>query len=562
MGRSSDSRMSAARIGLAMLIAVAGLLAMRGALSGAFIFDDYTLLALPRFLDNPFMPFWHQHVEGGLHYRPVGILLWWISERLFGAHPLPHYLINAGLLAAICIVLWRFLVRVFEREGLAFSIAIIFVVHPIAVATTIWLSNRYELIGALLGLSGLTLAWRFRVAPRTATLAGSLIFFACALCAKEDVLALISAAFVLWWWPSDEQPAWFSRRQLPCLWLVALVATWLLVRGLVLPETGTEALFAYKSAWQLFRDGMTAWFLKLPDYLAFVPRIGLIEGWMLFLGALGTCWLVLVSARMSWSRDRLAVLLGGLAIIAVADIVQWPRTGLVLMNLRFGADTLEDVLGARHYFMAGLGFAIALAALLASPDRERAHRKHRFATVLIVLLLLVPHFSVSQHLARSYRGSTLQQDTFTQAAIDAIEKLPLPAEKCQIYLLDTHSKLFGFFSDMAVKALIPDLERVSGCFVQTENAPWYYLVDRALLQRQAEQPFTRVRVGDGFMQPIVLDAGALVYLNLNPGSQPPLGKGSFFLSWTDGKFADIGEQVRAGTHPVTFECFRAPTECP
>jgi hypothetical protein len=83
---------------LAALLGLAAFAALRGAFGGAFIFDDYALLALPRYFDNPFLPFWHEHVEGGLHYRPMGLLLWWISERLFGAAPLPHYLLNAALL--------------------------------------------------------------------------------------------------------------------------------------------------------------------------------------------------------------------------------------------------------------------------------------------------------------------------------------------------------------------------------------------------------------------------------------------------------------------------------
>ena len=562
MGISKRNRGLGALVGSALLIALAALLAMRGAISGGFIFDDYTLLALPRFLHNPLMPFWHQHVEGGLHYRPMGILLWWISERWFGANPTSHYLINTGLLVAICVVLWRFLARALGREALAFSVAVIFAVHPIAIATTTWLSNRYELLGSLLGLLALTFAWRFRIERTRTTLISSLILFAGALCAKEDVLALISAAFVFWWWPTTKRTHWFSRQQLPCLWLVAVVAAWLVIRGLVLPETGTESLFAYKSVWSLFHDGMVAWFVQLPSYIALVPRVGAANGSILLLGAIGVAWLIFSSGRSFWDRDRVAVLLAALAIVAVADIVQWPRTGLVLMNLRFGADTFQDVLGARFYFMAAIGFAIALGALLANPEREVASGLHRIVSIGIVVLLLVPNFAVSQHLARSFRGVTLQQDTFTHAAVEAIEKLPLPAKGCQIYLLDTHSKLFGFFSDMAIKAVIPEIDRVSGCFIQTENAPWYYLVDRALLLRQAESPFTKVRVGDGFLQPIVLDGGALVYLNLNPAASAPVNEGSFYLSWDNGKFTDISERVRSGTRKVKFECFRAPTECP
>ncbi|MEZ5462508.1 hypothetical protein [Dokdonella sp.] len=544
------------------LLAVAGLLAMRSALGGAFIFDDYSLLALPRFFDNPLLPFWHEHVEGGLHYRPLGLLLWWISQRLFGAEPLPHYLLNAALLAVVVLALWRLLTRIGGSERLAFAIALGFAVHPVAIGTSAWLSNRYELLAAIFGLLALGQAWRFRLSRDRSALAASLGLFAVALCAKENTVALISAAFVFWWWPVNHSASWFRKDQWVCLWLVALVALWLLVRHVVLESSGTEVLFAYKSAADLFRDGMTAWITKLPSYASLVPRLGWTTGLMLLLGLAGMVGFMLQSLRSGWSSHRVCALLAGLAMIAVAAIVQWPRTGLVLMNLDFGADAFMDVLAARYYFMAAVGFAIVLVAVLVPPVSDLGKRGAAWLPAVVVLLVCIPFFSVSQHIVRSYRSQTIVQNELANAAVDAIAKLDLPVADCQIHLLGTGNLQFGFYVDPAVKALSADLSRVENCYIQTETAPWYYLVNASEVGRSSQPPFTPARLGDGSIQPIFLGRGALVFVNLPPGAEPDLGPGSFFLEWKDNAFVDIGDAVRAGRRTVEFACFRPPSQCP
>ncbi|MBL0165564.1 MAG: hypothetical protein IPP82_18460 [Xanthomonadales bacterium] len=547
---------------LAGVLMFAAIAAMRGTFGGTFIFDDYSLLALPRFFDNPLLPFWHEHVEGGLHYRPMGLALWWISERLFGSTPWPHYLLNAALLGAVAISLWRVVALVSAREGLAFALALIFVVHPIATGTTAWLSNRFELLAALFGLLALGQAWRYRTLQSNSSLVAALILFACGLCAKENTVALISAAFVFWWWPTVARPAWFDRRQLACLWLVALVVLWLMVRKAVLSAHGTDALFAAKPAWLLFRDGMSAWLFKLPSYLLLIPRLGLATGIAFALGGICLMAFALRGARQNWAPDRVAILSAGLAIVAVAAIVQWPRTGLVLMNLKFGSDAFLDVLAARYYFMAALGFIVVIAALSASSPRVGSGSTQRGLAWVTTGLLLIPLFAVSQHLSRSYRGATLEQARFDRAAVDAIDQRTLPANDCQIYLLGTDSKLFGFYADPAVKALTLHLAEVSRCFIQTEIAPWYHLVAASEVERAHSAPFTPVRVGDDNLAPIVLGDGALLFVNTPPDAKPPLGSGSVFLAWQDGAFVDIGDEVRAGRRTIPFACFRPPSQCP
>jgi hypothetical protein len=205
--------------------------------------------------------------------------------------------------------------------------------------------------------------------------------------------------------------------------------------------------------------------------------------------------------------------------------------------------------------------ALVMAALLANSGPAMALRR-RWLAGLSAVLLVVSLFSVSQHLARSYRGATLAQARFAGAAVAAIDTLDPAVEDCQIYLLDTDSKLFGFYVDTTIKALAPDLSKLGRCFVQTEFSPWYHLIERSEVARAHEPPFSPVRAGRETVAPILLGHGALVFLNMAPDAKPPLGLGSYFLAWRDGAFVDVSEEVRSGHRAVRFYCFRAPSECP
>lgn len=544
------------------LLVLAGvvLLAVRGSLGGGFVFDDFYLLALPRYYDNPLLPFWQEHVEGGLHYRPLGLVLWWISERLFGARPLLHYLLNAALLIAVAAGLWRLLEASGARRSHAFVLALAFAVSPVAVATDIWLANRYELLACLFGLAALVACRRYRTGGATSDLVIATVLFALALAAKESALALIAAAVVLIAWPLDGLARWTGLRDRGVLVLVALVAAWFVVRAVVLPAEGVDALLADTSPARLVREGAIAWFRQWWSFFGLWPRLDGFVAAAYLIGMLLFVVLLASGLRSAWSRDRMALLVAGLVVFLASGLVQWPRTGLALGHLQFGRATFEDVLGARHYFMPWLGLAMAFAALLAAPAAPA--RRVRAIAVVASVCLVAGLFSVSQHLARSQRAVSRGQMALVEAASTAIGQLDLDAGDCQIFVLDSGDLMFRFFLDPAIKAIAPDPQRLARCYIQSESAPWFHLVDTARVERSATPPFSPVRAGAAHLRSIPLGRAALVFVNLVPGAAPPRGVGSHYLALRNGRFEDVGDEVRSGARAVQFECFRAPAQCP
>ena len=71
-----------------------------------------------------------------------------------------------------------------------------------------------------------------------------------------------------------------------------------------------------------------------------------------------------------------------------------------------------------------------------------------------------------------------------------------------------------------------------------------------------------MRAGAAHLRSIPLGRAALVFVNLVPGAAPPRGVGSHYLALRNGRFEDVGDEVRSGARAVQFECFRAPAQCP
>ena len=100
-------------------------IAFRAAFGGYFMLDDFGMMSIARFLESPLQPFYQQHVPGGVFYRPVGMLLWWLSERLFGTTASLHYMLNLGLHLCVAAALYSVILKLAENRWLALLAAIV-----------------------------------------------------------------------------------------------------------------------------------------------------------------------------------------------------------------------------------------------------------------------------------------------------------------------------------------------------------------------------------------------------------------------------------------------------
>ena len=542
----------------AIAVAIALVLAFRAAFSAYFMLDDFGMLAIARFLDNPFEPFWHNHIPGGLYYRPLGMLFWWLSERALGTDAAAQYLVNLALHLVGAAALWRFTSKLCESQWAGILVAACFACHPIGFGTTLWLSDRFDLLALPLGFLGLHQVLEFSRSASSRAIWLALPLLSASLLSKEIALAFFVSSMMLCLC-ADRQIGWQARFR-ACAILCVPIAAYFLVRSVVLPNPSAESLFSIKQPLHLLADGLGHWATGGFDFLTCWQRLG---GWKkgaAFAGVSVVVVLLLVSTTRPWSIRRKNAVLAGLSLCATTALLQWPLLGNFSVRISEASPVLDLVVNSRYFYASLAGFLIAIAGFL-MPVLER-WKGARIGIAFASALLVVPWLLSDQNLARRYRNETHKQQELVEAALASIGKSRLPATNCQIYLLDTQNWTFGWISDEAVKATYPDLARIESCLVQTEHTPWYHIARRDSIDPGGLRPMTLVRGQDESQSAQRIGRGRFLALNLDDDNGVPADSQALFLSWQTGRFVDVSAEVREGRRAPRFACNRRAEQCP
>lgn len=201
--RSDSTRILAAGGGLLFLLT---LLAYLPALRGGPVWDDFDWI-----VENELL----RSVEGlrrawlepsAFHqYYPLTMSSFWLERQLWGDQTVGYHLVNAVLHATSAFLLWRVL-RGLEL-GFAFAAAAVFALHPVAVESVAWITERKNVLSLVLALASLLLWLPYIREPdarptsegRWRTAAASALFLL-ALLAKTAVCVLPAAILLLRWW--------------------------------------------------------------------------------------------------------------------------------------------------------------------------------------------------------------------------------------------------------------------------------------------------------------------------------------------------------------------------
>jgi tetratricopeptide (TPR) repeat protein len=142
-------------------------------------------------------------------YYPLMYTTYWVEYHLWGLDPLGYHLVNVALHAAASVLVWRLLVRL--RVPGAWLAAMLFAVHPVAVESVAWVTERKNVLSLCLALSSMLAYFRFAL-PEGASqdaatppqrwlwYALALVLFALALFAKTVVVTLPAVLLVIYWW--------------------------------------------------------------------------------------------------------------------------------------------------------------------------------------------------------------------------------------------------------------------------------------------------------------------------------------------------------------------------
>jgi tetratricopeptide (TPR) repeat protein len=219
---------------LALLVVASVVAAYLPALQAGFVWNDDTYVTQNPTLDGAdgLRRIWTEPGSNEQFY-PLVFTSFWVEKRLWGLDPLGYHLGNVLLHAGAALLLWAFLARL----GLpgAWLAAAVFALHPVAVESVAWVTERKNTLSLVLSLvsAHAWLSWRTAVAapgappakarrrgaPRRATprpgilWAVAFLAFVLALASKTTASVVPAVLLVLAWW-KEGRVRWSDVRPL------------------------------------------------------------------------------------------------------------------------------------------------------------------------------------------------------------------------------------------------------------------------------------------------------------------------------------------------------------
>jgi Flp pilus assembly protein TadD len=158
------------------------------ALPNAFVWDDENLIVanplikawslLPQLFGSPLQP-------NTLYYRPLQGVVYVLEYQTFGLWAPGFHVVSVLVHAAVGVLLYRLVLRLFGDADAAIAAALLFVVHPVHSEAVTYLSGLSDPLSALCLLAALL----WSVTPRRRV--PSLLAFLLALLARESAVALV-----------------------------------------------------------------------------------------------------------------------------------------------------------------------------------------------------------------------------------------------------------------------------------------------------------------------------------------------------------------------------------
>lgn len=504
-----------------LLPALVAAYAFLPALGAGITPEDWGWLALTRHLDDPSVAF-RENAFYTYFYRPVGIVFWWITARLFGADGWWHGVANLLLHALNAALVARLANRLAQGRdddapwlpGLVAGF--VFACQPIGVGTAIWLSDRFDPLALCFGLAALLAGERALRRGRGATLVA--VCLLPALLSKEVAYAVAAALYLRVF-----LHAWLgrARRYDIVVATTAAVALALILR--VASDTGTQA-----SGTQIglgdFVAGWLAWWRGLPRALfGFAPTLSDIQ--VLFavvcVAPLMAASIVAWQTRNDAATRCIAI---GLVLLAAPSVLQAPivrvamasDAGLVPMNLRF-------------YYLAAAGIALIATGIWLA-------YRHRAARIVLLVLLGVPLLPVGLTLSRDVAAAWTATYATDGARITRMASALAQHEftpGCRIELaMPDYSDDVRTHIDLMAKGVAPRGSSLLGCAVFAGRPVFVTLADERRCSATA-WPGLRIAVVNGqdsVPQPLADRYGNLCTLQFVEPDHAQAGPGIFHFS--------------------------------
>ncbi len=367
-------------------------LVFANSLNGEFVYDDTRqIVRNPLIQDSTlytkalFSDVWAFKSDGTIaasnYWRPIFTAFNILNFRLFGLNPFGWHLLNILLHIAVCILVYLLLQRWNLPEILAFSIALIFAVHPVHVESVAWIAGSPDLLFSLFFLLAIWFAGNYAERRNLKDLIFALIFYAFALGSKE----IAFLCFPVFWliFSKENKDSKQDSIKLTSLFLV-IAAAFFLLRLLILGRIShpVEDSASLSSA-----------ILTVPSaFLFYLKQI-------IFPFALGVNYPFRVVESLDFAGFILpliiaAAVLTAFFLLAKRSFVQ--KIGLLIFLLllipamNFTAFASEQIVHDRYLYLPLLGFLMIPAPFFKELAEKISRQNAEKIVLAITVLIAVP----------------------------------------------------------------------------------------------------------------------------------------------------------------------------
>ena len=471
------------RRGLWVLLLVSAAIHVPG-LFCPFLLDDYVyveqahnlrwnnalqLLQSPT-LDQAASGVWWAPTGALPFYRPLGQLTFAVDYRIWGLRPLGYHLTNT-LLHLSCVVLtWHLARRLFQSPAHALIAATVFALHPVHTEAVTWVSGRFDLLVCLCALASALCCVIWSGETRRSGFWGmaSLAWFIVGLGCKETAIVLPPVLVgVVWLFCDDRRIR--TRRCLSMMAAFGLVSVPYVAGRIALfgscigrlpPPYGVDVsapLIAVRSVARNSAFYLFDLVLCIPMDPVYLPQFW--HEHLILFGTVAAVSLLLLVGIVILGRSRLAIF------------------GLMWL-LAFAAPALLSMPGERNIYLASLGCAILIAAMLqrlqacgrlSSNHAPARYRRLRLAGCAVLgLWLSTCVFKQAAFSKLAGAGEKVYQDLASL--------LPIPPQSAFIYVV--HQSPLNSVGFAQALRLRYDRADLSGCALTLSPTIRYSCVDR------------------------------------------------------------------------------------
>lgn len=201
--------------GLALLLAVVAFIVYANTLKNNFALDDSVMIvnnalvnkgvsAIPELFTTPHQwGFWA--IEND-EYRPLPLVLHAIVFQVAGMNPLPFHFVNILLFACCVVLLFRFLVKLFDgkRTNAAFIAALLFALHPLHTEVVANIKSCDEMLSFLFTFLGMNVFLAYAKSGKATHLFVGFLYIFLAYLSKETVVTFLAIIPLVFFFYRDE----------------------------------------------------------------------------------------------------------------------------------------------------------------------------------------------------------------------------------------------------------------------------------------------------------------------------------------------------------------------